>query len=69
MPRSVGSFCTAGWRDVIPYPVDYRAAELDWLSWNLAANLDLANIAVKEWIGLVAYALTGRTPGLLPDSC
>jgi len=69
MPRSVGSFCAAGWRDVIPYPVDYRAADIGGLSWSFAGNLDLLNVAIKEWIGLVAYFLTGRTPALLPRNC
>lgn len=69
MPRSVGSFCAAGWRDIVPYPVDYRAADFDWLSWSLAENLDLLNIAIKEWVGLVAYSVTGRTPSLIPRTC
>ncbi|MDU8913510.1 YdcF family protein [Aestuariicoccus sp. MJ-SS9] len=69
MPRSVGSFCAAGWRDMIPYPVDYRAADIGGLSWSFAGNLDLLNMAIKEWIGLVAYSLTGRTPALLPRNC
>ena len=69
MPRSVGSFCAAGWRDVVPYPVDYRAADLGGLSWSFAGNLDLLNVAIKEWIGLVAYSLTGRTLALLPERC
>ena len=69
MPRSVGSFCAAGWRDMIPYPVDYRAAEIGGLSWSFAGNLDLLNTAIKEWVGLAAYFLTGRTPALLPRAC
>jgi len=69
MPRSVGSFCAAGWRDMTPYPVDYRAADFEWLSWSFAGNLDLLNMAIKEWIGLAAYSLTGRTPALLPRNC
>ncbi len=69
MPRSVGSFCAAGWRDMILYPVDYRAVDFEWLSWSFAENLDLLNIAIKEWVGLVAYSVTGRTPALLPSNC
>lgn len=34
-----------------------------------AGNLDLLNMAIKEWIGLVVYSLTGRTPALLPKNC
>lgn len=69
MPRSVGSFCAAGWRNVTPYPVDYRAADIGGLSWALAGNLDLLDIAIKEWVGLVAYYMTGRTPALIPKTC
>lgn len=39
MPRSVGSFCAAGWRDMIPYPVDYRAADIGGLSWSFAGAM------------------------------
>ena len=28
MPRAIASFNTAGWVDVIPWPVDYRARDL-----------------------------------------
>lgn len=61
MPRSVGVFCAAGW-PVVPYPVDYRGGLLDWLpGWNLPDHADLLHMAIKEWIGLVAYRLTGRS--------
>lgn len=52
-----------------PYPVDYRGADFDWLSWSFAENLDLLNIAIKEWVGLVAYSVTGKTTALLPRTC
>lgn len=69
MPRSIGAFCTAGWRNLVPYPVDYRAADPISFSWSFADNLALLNIAVKEWIGLAVYNATGRTPALLPNPC
>lgn len=69
MSRSVGSFCAAGWRNVTPYPVDYRAADIGGLSWAFAGNLALLNIAIKEWVGLVAYFVTGRTLAILPRTC
>lgn len=64
-----GKLCAAGWRNVTPYPVDYRGADFDWLSWSFAENLDLLNIAIKEWVGLVAYSVTGKTTALLPRTC
>ena len=61
MPRAVGAFRQVGW-PVIPYPVDFRTSgEFDLLSAPDAAQrwreLDQA---VRSWIGLVAYWLTGR---------
>jgi len=67
MPRAVGCFRAQGW-DVIPFPVDYRTAA-DPRSLHLfdlataTANLDLL---VKEWMGLAAYRLMGRTDSLFP---
>ncbi|MFN3144366.1 MAG: YdcF family protein [Paracoccaceae bacterium] len=61
MPRAVRSFERAGWPDIVPYPVDHRARDLtDGLTWDLARKLEKLNIAVKEYIGLVVYGLTGR---------
>ena len=61
MPRAMRSFQRAGWTGVIPYPVDYRSGRFaDDISWNLAKNLETLNIAVKEYVGLLAYSLTGR---------
>ena len=68
MPRSVGIFRQAGF-PVIPYPVDYRTAP-----WpgplhgdaSASSNLRLVDTAAREWMGLVAYWLTGRTDALFP---
>ena len=61
MPRAMRSFASAGWRDVVAYPVDFRSTSFaDGLGWNLAGNLDLLNIALREWAGGLAYRLTGR---------
>ena len=70
MPRSIGVFCSAGW-PVIPYQVDYRTQQdpkLD-LNFDFAGHLEKLNVGVKEWIGLVAYRLTGKTDDLLPSGC
>ncbi len=69
MPRAMGAFCRAGWRGIVPYPVDYRGLGGGDVGWDLAERLRTLNIAVKEWIGLVAYRLTGRTGNLIPGPC
>jgi len=66
MPRAVGLFRQAGF-PVEAYPVDWRVGEtmfsIDDVS---AARLGQIDIAAREWIGLVAYRLAGRTRELLP---
>lgn len=70
MPRSLGVFCVAGWSDITPFPVDYRTGNLrSRIGWKFAANLEDLNVGVREWIGLVAYRLTGRTNALFPRAC
>lgn len=69
MPRSVGAFCAAGWQDIIPYPVDHRGPSRIRPRWDLAGHLGQLETAVKEWIGLLAYRLTGRSSALLPGGC
>ena len=68
MPRSVGLFRKAGF-DVAPYPVDWRVGGRDDLLGfsNLAVDgLGRTDIAVREWIGLIAYRATGKINELLP---
>jgi len=65
MPRAVGCFRHAGW-SVLPYPVDYRAEPRPGLNFWLRQRLGLLDLAAKEWIGLVAYDLLGRTDKLFP---
>jgi uncharacterized SAM-binding protein YcdF (DUF218 family) len=56
MPRALGTFCAAGWHNLVPYPTDYRGGKIwDQMGWNLAENLTDLNIGVKEWVGLLAY--------------
>ncbi|SMQ72225.1 Uncharacterized SAM-binding protein YcdF, DUF218 family [Devosia lucknowensis] len=68
MPRSIGIFRKQGIA-VMPWPTDYRSSgrqgfELDIANPN--QNLETATVAVREWIGLLAYHLTGRTDDLFP---
>lgn len=67
MPRSVGIFNKIGW-PVIPYPVDHRTEREIFLIGKprFAANLKMLKIAVKEWVGLLAYYLTGKTTSVFP---
>jgi len=68
MPRSVGLFRAAG-VDVIPWPVDYRSSGTEGVGIDLAnpiLNLSTTGIAVREWIGLVAYKMTGRIADWFP---
>jgi uncharacterized SAM-binding protein YcdF (DUF218 family) len=68
MPRSVGLFRKAGFV-VEPYPVDWRVGgRSDLLMFsNLGIDgLARTDVAVREWIGLVAYRVTGKIDKLLP---
>ncbi|MFI4987849.1 MAG: YdcF family protein [Alphaproteobacteria bacterium] len=67
MPRAMGVFRRAGW-EVIAYPVDYRTtgdgSAVD--RFDVAGTLTDLNNAAKEWLGLAAYRLMGRTDALFP---
>lgn len=68
MPRAVGCFRKAGF-SVIAYPVDYRTAGArDAWRLNTFASDGLLefDLAVKEWVGLVAYRLAGYSDALMP---
>ncbi|SVC48315.1 uncharacterized protein METZ01_LOCUS301169, partial [marine metagenome] len=45
------------------YPVDFytQPDNLLRVSWGFAVNLNILVAAVKEWVGLMAYRLTGKT--------
>lgn len=68
MPRAMGLFRKAGF-DVTPWPVDYRTAGNEPIGLardNAFDSLQNLNLALREWTGLAAYRLTGRTDRLLP---
>jgi uncharacterized SAM-binding protein YcdF (DUF218 family) len=68
MPRTMGVFRTAGFK-VVPYPVDYRTAGGASIARPFAfvgEGLRRTDIAAKEWIGLLAYRLTGQSEDLFP---
>jgi uncharacterized SAM-binding protein YcdF (DUF218 family) len=70
MPRSVGTFRKVGFA-VEPYPVD-NWIKPDWselLTFHstFLQGVEVTDTAVREWMGLLAYRLTGRTSELLPS--
>ncbi len=68
MPRAVGCFRKAGF-EVTAWPVDYKARRHETFGLYLEAPneaLSRFSVALREWIGLAAYWLTGRTNMLLP---
>lgn len=65
MPRAVGCFRHAGF-DVLPYPVDYQTVAHPGSGFDLSGHLGLFDRATKEWVGLVAYRLLGRTGSFFP---
>jgi uncharacterized SAM-binding protein YcdF (DUF218 family) len=61
MERALTGFEAAGWDEIVPYPVDYRTGDFSvGIGWNLSHNLEVLNIAIKEWVGRVAYRVSGR---------
>jgi uncharacterized SAM-binding protein YcdF (DUF218 family) len=68
MPRSMGLFRKAGF-PVEAYPVDFRVGmKEDLFKYYVTANdgLQLVDTGVREWLGLIAYRMTGGTDALLP---
>ena len=68
MPRAVGCFRRVGF-DVIPYPVDQRVRSWKKSTFPFASifdNFSTTDHAVREWLGLAIYWITGRTSQLFP---
>jgi uncharacterized SAM-binding protein YcdF (DUF218 family) len=68
MPRAIGCFRAVG-LEPEAYPVDYRTDgdARDLLPFRHMFNgLQLTDLAVKEWIGLMVYRAAGYTVELLP---
>jgi uncharacterized SAM-binding protein YcdF (DUF218 family) len=67
MPRSIGLFRRAGFK-VEAYPVDWRASKSGafWFSSTAIRGLERTDLAMREWIGLTAYWLTGKIDTFLP---
>ncbi|HEY2136780.1 MAG TPA: YdcF family protein [Xanthobacteraceae bacterium] len=68
MPRAIGVFRHAGF-PVEAYPVDWRTRgpiDLVIPFDNLTAGLRRTDTAMREWVGLVMYWLTGQSSELFP---
>ena len=68
MPRAVGIFRRIGFA-VEPYPVDWRlarASDLPGFTSRPVDGLDHTDTAVREWMGLAAYRLSGKTDEFFP---
>jgi hypothetical protein len=54
---------------VIPYPVAYRTFgdERDFLlSPSMTDRVFMLDFGIREWVGLLAYRLAGKTDALFP---
>jgi uncharacterized SAM-binding protein YcdF (DUF218 family) len=69
MPRAMASFRAVG-LELEPYSVDFRTEGNTTDYWNAFGSLrlamDMADIATREWIGLLAYWIAGYTDELSP---
>jgi uncharacterized SAM-binding protein YcdF (DUF218 family) len=58
MPRSMETFSRAGWSDLVAWPVDFRSGD-SW-GWRLDEHLSDLDVALKEYLGLLAYRVAGK---------
>jgi uncharacterized SAM-binding protein YcdF (DUF218 family) len=63
VPRSMGIFRKLGW-PVVPVPVGYKSDGGN--SIDFANHLAQIDGAAHEWLGLLAYRLSGRTDAVFP---
>jgi uncharacterized SAM-binding protein YcdF (DUF218 family) len=69
MPRAKALFDKAGFA-TIPWPVDYRTSGKEGIGLfrdNPADSLQATTTAIREWIGLIAYWLSGRIDQPFPE--
>lgn len=70
MPRAMGVFCRQNWK-VIPYPVDHQTlpSKRYLPEFGLIEHANQLVLASHEWLGLLAYYLSGKTHQLFPAQC
>ena len=66
MPRAMAAFRAAGWTGIVARPAAYattgRIGPRPPMLWGAMS----ADMAVKEWLGIVGYRLTGRASEVRP---
>jgi uncharacterized SAM-binding protein YcdF (DUF218 family) len=66
MPRAIGVFRKEGF-SVEAYPVDWRVGDdLSQPFDRVSDGLKRADTAMREWVGLIGYWLSGRSSELFP---
>lgn len=67
MPRAMGVFRRLGWQ-VVPWPVNFgtEPGAAGWADPPFTARLRMAEGAAREYAGLLAYRIYGRTDVLFP---
>lgn len=66
MPRAIATFRKAG-VDVVAAPTDWRVGDTsEPLLFTASGNLQKVDMAAREYYGLLAYWLSGRTSELFP---
>lgn len=67
MPRAVGCFRKAGWK-ILPYPVDFQFEGNEDMGFSFHLGIGLARLGrgIHEWLGLIFYRLSGKTPSFFP---
>ena len=69
MPRSMALFRKAEF-PVTAWPVDYRTSGREGIAFftdNPVDSLQTATLGIREWIGLIAYWLSGRIDEPFPS--
>jgi len=69
MPRAMGVFRKTGW-NIQAFPVDYASdgQRRLRLGFHPISGLTKLNVATREWIGLLAYRILGRTSVIVPSA-
>ena len=67
VPRAMGVFRKLGW-NVTPVPADHTVIPLgEWEPrFNLALEFTVINEGLHEWLGLIAYYVSGKSNDLFP---
>lgn len=67
MPRAMGIFRKAGW-NVVAWPVNYTSGHTMrlWYDAPFPTRLNQVEWAIREWVGLTAYFVLGRTDRWFP---